>query len=62
MGEIYITEKELEYYTNVSYTLNEGTVGVLSKEDFARESQNCITLEQFSENIGEVIRRLIPNS
>ena len=61
MNEVYITEEELEYYTNVPNTLNEGMVGILSREEFARETQDCISLEQFSNNIDEAIRRLIPN-
>ena len=61
MKPICITEEELEYFTNVPDRLDDDNEGVLSLEEFEREAQNCITLEEFSERIGEAIRRMIPN-
>ena len=59
---IYITEEELEYFTNVPDMINEGNdMNYSSEEDFERESQDCITLEEFGRRIDEAIRRKIPN-
>ena len=60
METVYITEEELDYYTNNLETLNESndeTYGFLTDEEWERESQGCITLEEFSDMIGEAIKR-----
>jgi hypothetical protein len=61
MKEIFITEQELEYLTNIPAMVCEETIPYKSKMSFEEESKDCITLEQFSKNIDEAIRRLIPN-
>ena len=61
MKPIYITEEELEYLTNVPNTLNEENEMIFSEEEYERDSKDCITLDQFSENIDKLIRELIPN-
>ena len=59
---IYITEKELEYFTNVPDMINEGNdMNYSSEEDYERESQDCISLEEFFKLWKESIRRIIPN-
>ena len=61
MEEIFITEEELEYLTNIPNMVCEKTVLYKSRISFEEESKDCITLEQFSKNIDEVIKKLIPN-
>ena len=61
MEEIYITEQELEYLTDVSDVVCEETVPYKSQMSFEEEAKNCITLEEFSKMLDEAIRRLIPN-
>jgi hypothetical protein len=63
MEEILITEEELDYFTNIPYTVCEEEVPYQSKFGFEEAVKACngITLEQFSKNIDDVIRRLIPN-
>jgi len=63
MEEIYITERELEYLTNVPNEVCEKTVSYKSQMNFEKAVKECngITLEQFSKNIDKAIRRLIPN-
>ena len=63
MEEILITEQELDYFTNISDRVCEETIPYQSKMSFEEAVKACngITLEQFSKNIDEVIRRLIPN-
>jgi len=65
MEEIYITEEELEYLTDVPDIACEdaGTYGYKRQMSFEEAVKACngITLEQFSRNIDEAIRRLIPN-
>ena len=61
MKEIFVTEQELEYLTDIPNMVGEETIPYNSKMSFERESKGCITLEQFSKNIDEAIRRLIPN-
>ena len=61
MEEIFITEQELEYLTNIPNVVCEKTVPYKSRKSFEEESKDCITLDQFSKNIDEVIRKLIPN-
>jgi|GEM_PF-984937 len=65
MEEIYITEKELEYYSNpISIDMvNEATASYKPQMSFEEAVKACngITLEEFSEMWDESIRRLIPN-
>ena len=62
MEEILITEEELDYLINVPQTVAEESASYMKSEmSFEEESKDCITLEQFSRNIDEAIRRLIPN-
>jgi len=61
MKEIFITEQELEYLTDIPTMAGEETISYNSKMNFEKESKGCITLEQFSRNIDDAIRRLIPN-
>ena len=60
MEEIFITEQELEYLTDIPNMVGEETILYNSKMSFEKESKGCITLEQFSRNIDDAIRRLIP--
>ena len=64
MEEIFITEDELEYLTNVSDVVCEETVSYKSKMSFEEAVKACngITLEEFSKMWKESIKRLIPNS
>ena len=61
---ILITEEELEYYTNPQI-LSEGNAGnsvhYLSEEEYIRDSQDCITLEEFSRLWEESINRIMPD-
>jgi len=63
MEEIYITEEELEYLTNVPTMVCEEAFPLKPKMSFeeACKMYNTISLEEFSERIGEAIKRLIPN-
>jgi len=64
MEEIFITEEELEYFTNVpSMVCEEAIPYGRPKMSFEEVVKACngITLEEFSRNIGETIKRLIPN-
>jgi len=63
MEEIFVTEEELDYFTNIPDMVCEATVPYQSKMSFEEAVKACngITLEQFSKNIDEAIRRLIPN-
>jgi hypothetical protein len=61
MEEIFITEQELDYLTIIPTVVCEKTVPYKSRINFEEESKDCISLEQFSKNIDEAIRRLIPN-
>jgi len=63
MEELYITEQELEYLTNVPSVVCEDATPYGLQRSFEEEVKACngITLEQFSKNIDEAIRRLIPN-
>ena len=61
MKEIFITEQELEYLTNIPDVVGEEVIPYNSKMSFEKESRGCITLEQFSRNIDEAIKRLILN-
>jgi len=63
MEELLITEQELEYFTDVPTLLQEEAVSMKPTMSFEEAVKACngITLEEFSRNIGEVIKRLIPN-
>ena len=65
MEELHITEQELEYLTNIPNIACEPAVSCKTKSQMSFEEEinacNGITLEQFSKNIDEAIRRLIPN-
>ena len=63
MEEIFITEEELEYFTNVPNVVSEEAFSIKPKMSFedACKVYNTISLEEFSERIGEAIKRLIPN-
>jgi hypothetical protein len=60
---VYITEKDLDYYSNPLQTANEedANSGILSDEEFAEISKTCITLDEFDKMWKESINRLIPN-
>jgi len=63
MEELYITEEELEYLTEIPTMVCEDAAPYKSKSQrsFKEEAKDCITLEEFSRNIDDAIRRLIPN-
>jgi len=61
MEEIFITEQELEYLTDIPDTVCEGRILLKFQKKFKEESRGCITLEEFSKIWDESIRRLIPN-
>jgi len=64
MEEIYITEEELEYFTDIPTVVCEEKVPYRPHKlqaSFEEEARDCITLEEFSRNIDDAIRRLIPN-
>jgi len=63
MEEIPITEQELDFFTNISDMVCEETIPYQSKTSFEEAVKACngITLEEFSKNIDEAIRRLIPS-
>lgn len=61
---MYITEEELEYYSNpISDRVCEATVPYSPSLSFEEElkKHNCVTIDEFSNKIGEAIRRLILN-
>ncbi len=60
MEEIYITEQELEYLTNISDEVCEEPVSYKSQKRFEEEAKDCITLDEFSKMWEESINRLIP--
>ena len=63
---MYITEEELDYYSNPisTYTVNEANISYKPQMSFEEiiKRHNCITIDEFSEKIGEAIMRLVPNS
>ena len=61
MEEIFITEEELEYFTNIPNVVSEEAISLKQKKSFEEESKDCITLEEFSKLLDEAIIRLIPN-
>jgi len=62
MEEIFITEDELDYFTNVPQTVAEEASCIKPKMSFEEAVKACngITLEEFSEKLSEAINRLIP--
>ena len=64
MEPLYITEEEFEYYSK-PIMLNEGNMdntGEMTKEEYEREIQNCISLEEFSRLWEESINRIMSDS
>ncbi len=65
MEELYITEEELEYLTEIPTMVGESAPVYKRKSEMSFEEAvkacNGITLEQFSRNIDDAIRRLIPD-
>ena len=65
MKELFITEEELEYFTDIPMVLCEEAVPYKSKSQKSFEDAvkacNGITLEEFSKMWEESINRLIPN-
>jgi len=62
MEEIFITEEDLDYFTNVPGVVCEEAAHYKSKtKTFEEEAKGCITLEEFSKLLDEAIMRLIPN-
>ena len=62
---MYVTEEELEYYSNpILNSVNEATFPYKPEMSFEEElkAYNCITIDEFSDKIGEAIRRLIPTT
>ena len=64
MEEIFITEEELEYLTNIPNVVSEEAIPLKPKMSFEEAVKACngITLEKFSDMWKESINRLIPNS
>lgn len=64
MEEIYVTEEELEYFTNIPSVVCEAPAlyDAEAQPSFEEEAKDCITLEEFSKMWEESINRLIPNS
>ena len=62
MEEIFITEEELEYFTNVPTVVSEEAIPYKPKMSFEEAVKACngITLEEFSIMWEESINRLIP--
>ena len=62
MEELYITEKELEYLTEIPTMVGEPVAPYKRKSErtFEEEAKDCITLEEFSKMWEESINRLIP--
>ena len=63
MEELFITEDELEYFTDIPMVVSEEAFPLKRKMSFEEAVKACngITLEEFSRNIGDAIKRLIPN-
>ena len=64
MKEIFITEDELEYFTNIPQVVSEEPVYMKPEMSFEEAVKACngITLEEFSKMWEESINRLIPNT
>ena len=61
MEEIFITEAELEYFTNVPNMVCEEAFSLKPKKSFEEVSKDCITLDEFSKLLDDAIIRLVPN-
>ena len=63
MKEIFITEEELEYLTDIPMVVSEEAFPLKPKKNFEEAVKACngITLEEFSKLLDEAIIRLIPN-
>jgi len=65
MEELLITEEELAYLTEIPTMVCEDAAPYMCKSQMSFEEAvkacNGITLEQFSRNMDDAIRRLIPN-
>ncbi|MCL1937010.1 MAG: hypothetical protein FWF52_01265 [Candidatus Azobacteroides sp.] len=61
MNEIFITEQELEYLTDIPDVVCEESVPYKPQMSFEEESKECMTLDEFSKLLDEAIMRLIPN-
>ncbi len=59
MEELFITEQELEYFINIPGVVCEEGSFLRPQRSFEEEAKDCITLEEFSDRIGEAIGRLI---
>jgi hypothetical protein len=61
--EIFITEEDLEYFTNIPNVVCEKASSYKSKKSFEEAVKACkgITLEQFSIMWEESINRLMPD-
>jgi hypothetical protein len=62
MEPIYITEGELEYFTNVPLIACEATIPLKPQMSFEEEAKDCITLEEFGKRWKENIRKYIHNT
>ncbi len=62
MEELYITEEELEYLTEIPTMVGEPLVPYKRKSErtFEEEAEGCITLDEFSKMWEKSINRLIP--
>ena len=65
MEEIFITEEELDYLTDIPQTVAESPASYgeeprMSVEE-AMKKYNAVTLDEFSKMLDEAIDRLIPN-
>jgi len=61
MEELFITEEDLDYFTNIPDMVCEESVPYKSKNSFEEESKDCITLDDFSKLLDEAINRLMPD-
>ena len=63
MKEVFITEEELDFLTETPLMVCEEPVSMKTNQNFEEAIRACngITLEQFSKNLDEAIKRLIPN-
>jgi hypothetical protein len=57
MEELFITEEDLDYFTNIPGRVCEEEVPYKSKRTFEEEAKahNCITLEEFSKLLEDAI-------
>ena len=63
MKKVYITEQELEYLVNIPVNVSDALIpyGLQMSFEEAVKACNGITLEQFSKNLDEAIKRVMPN-